>query len=80
MVNSLYEKEKSKGAHRIAASTESHILEFKTGNRVMKYDTHQRVCVMIIGDKNSLTKNRIFTAYSKELDDVKEKIEGKDWT
>jgi hypothetical protein len=67
-------------AHRIATSTESHILEFKVGNRVMKYDTHQHVCVMIIGDKNSLTKNRIFTAYSKELDDVKEKIEGKDWT
>ncbi len=66
-------------AYHITVSTESHVLEFEAKGRVMKYDTKQRVCVMLKADERSPTGGRILTAYPTTYEEVKTKIETGDW-
>lgn len=68
-------------AHRISNSTEGHVLQFtdaKTGYTI-KYDTTQRVCVVIRCDKTPPTRNRLVTVFPKDPEAVFKKLGQKEW-
>jgi len=66
---------------RVALSDESHVLEFRLKNdgRVMKYDTHRRVCALIEEDEDSPTGYLVRTTYPKGLKAVIKKIDTGEW-
>jgi hypothetical protein len=59
-------------AHRIANSTESHVFQFfdTRSKMTVKYDTDQRVCIVLCKDKTSPSGHRLHTAFPKSPGDV----------
>jgi hypothetical protein len=68
-------------AHRISNSTADHVLQFTDARMgyTIKYDTSQRICVVIRGDKTSPTRNRLVTVFPKEPEAVFNKVDAGLW-
>jgi hypothetical protein len=66
-------------AHRIAISTEPHVLQFTSGKNVAKYDSEQKVVVLIRESKESPTGSLIVTAFPVDSSYVTGKLKQGSW-
>lgn len=68
-------------AHRIAVSTEQHLLQFASKNgKVAKYDPKQEVVVIIRSSSESPTGNLIVTAFPADPEYVRDQLNEHRWT